>query len=394
MTTMARVSDVAEQIRGVTYDKTLASNEPSEGRFPILRAGNIRGEGLDFRDLVYLPKSSISPKQLIKKGDVVIATSSGSLDVVGKAAQAENDFQGGFGAFCKVLRPGPVVDPRYFGHFFRTPEYRSHVSRLAAGANINNLRMEHLGDLILPLPPIEDQRRIAKVLDQADELLAKRRQTITLLDDLAQTIFLDMFGNPAINPKGWEIRTVGDLIESATYGSSQKAHMTGDFPVLRMGNLTAQGRIDLSDLKYLPKSEVGERHIVRKGDVLFNRTNSADLVGKTAVFRESVPMAYAGYLVRVRANPQNHPEYISAFLNSGYGKKILRNMCKSIIGMANINARELQSIRIPAAPLELQQEFARRLQATERQRAAHLSHLEALDELFTSLQAKAFRGEL
>jgi len=254
--------------------------------------------------------------------------------------------------------------------------------------------MEHLGDLILPLPPIEDQRRIAKVLDQADELLAKRRQTITLLDDLAQTIFLDMFGNPAINPKGWEIRTVGDLIESATYGSSQKAHMTGDFPVLRMGNLTAQGRIDLSDLKYLPKSEVGERHIVRKGDVLFNRTNSADLVGKTAVFRESVPMAYAGYLVRVRANPQNHPEYISAFLNSGYGKKILRNMCKSIIGMANINARELQSIRIPAAPLELQQEFARRLQATERQRAAHLSHLEALDELFTSLQAKAFRGEL
>jgi type I restriction enzyme S subunit len=133
---------------------------------------------------------------------------------------------------------------------------------------------------------------------------------------------------------------------------------------------------------------------VREGDILFNRTNSPDLVGKTAVFRHSEPMAYAGYLVRLRVNQEATSEFISAFLNSRYGKATLRGMCKSIIGMANINATEVQTIRIPKPPVELQRTFARLVIEMESHTRRQLSSEASMDAQFASLQHRAFRGEL
>jgi type I restriction enzyme S subunit len=145
----AKVGDVSEQIRGVSYAKADASASPRPGYLPILRAGNITEEGLVFNDLVFVPKERIAEKQRVRKNDVLIAASSGSLDVVGKAARATQDYDGGFGAFCKVLRPFHEVDPSYFSHFFRTADYRRRVSALAAGININNLRNEDLDEMMI-----------------------------------------------------------------------------------------------------------------------------------------------------------------------------------------------------------------------------------------------------
>ena len=148
MIEVVRAGKLAEQLRGVTYRKSDASSTPRPGYLPVLRAGNITEDGLTFDDLVFVPSEYISAKQKIRRNDVVIATSSGSLDVVGKSARALDDHEASFGAFCKVLRPGPDVDPAYFAHFFRTQLYRQTVSALAAGVNINNLRNEHLARLI------------------------------------------------------------------------------------------------------------------------------------------------------------------------------------------------------------------------------------------------------
>jgi type I restriction enzyme S subunit len=135
-TPLARVGDLAEQVRGVAYGKEEASPTPQPGYLPVLRAGNITDEGLVFDDLVFVPAERISDKQKVRRHDVVVAASSGSLDVVGKAAPALTDFEGGFGAFCKVLRPNSKVHPGYFAQFFKTQDYRRRVSALAAGANI------------------------------------------------------------------------------------------------------------------------------------------------------------------------------------------------------------------------------------------------------------------
>jgi type I restriction enzyme, S subunit len=211
--------EVSDQLRGVSYAKADVVLEAQEGYLPVLRAGNITDSGLAFDDLVYVPTERISLKQRIRKGDVVIAASSGSLDVVGKAAMAHANFDAGFGAFCKVLRPNAAkVEPTHFAHYFQTREYRKKISSLAAGANINNLRNEHLDDLLIPLPPLPEQRRIAATLDKADALCAKRREALAQLDELTQSIFFEMFGDPATNPKGWLLSNLGELIHSASDG--------------------------------------------------------------------------------------------------------------------------------------------------------------------------------
>lgn len=394
--TRLRVGDIAEQLRGVSYGKEDASRVPREDYLPVLRAGNITEEGLVFDDLVYVPSARISQKQLVRKGDVVIAASSGSLDVVGKAAPATSAFNGGFGAFCKVLRPNSKVDASFFAHFFKTGDYRKKISSLAAGANINNLKNGHLDDLEIPLPPLSEQRRIAAILDQAEALRTQRRAALAQLDSLTQSLFLDMFGDPVTNSKGWPVGQIADLLESASYGTSEKSSSTGAYPVLRMNNLTRAGELDLTDLKYmdLPPSAF-DRYLAKPGDVLFNRTNSAELVGKTAMVPAGAPaLAYAGYLVRLRVNAKNEPVYLTRFLNTGYAKRMLRGMCKSIVGMANINAKEIQAMKIALPPLPLQQTFATRVLAVEALKAQHRAALAELDGLFASLQQRAFAGSL
>ncbi len=245
------------------------------------------------------------------------------------------------------------------------------------------------------LPPLDEQKRIAAILDKADALRAKRRHAIALLDSLTQSIFLEMFGDPASNAKGWDICRIGDLLESANYGSSGKAGQVGRFPILRMGNITVDGRIDTSDLKYIDLSDREvPKYTVHRGDLLFNRTNSADLVGKTAVFDLDEVYAFAGYLVRARTNDRATPEYIASFLNSAYGKGLLRGMAKSIVGMANINAKEMQNISIPTPPKTLQQQFSEKLRGLAEMRQRVLPSAAVAETLFTSLQHRAFSGQL
>src|SRR6266700_3360020 len=151
---------LCERLRGVSYARDEASAEPKKGSVPILRANNIEGDQLVFDDLVYVPVRRVRDTQRIRKGDVVIAMSSGSKSVVGKTAQAVENWDGAFGAFCGVLRSLPELNYRYLGLFLRTRDYRHRISELSAGTNINNLKAEHFSEIEVPLAPLAEQRRI------------------------------------------------------------------------------------------------------------------------------------------------------------------------------------------------------------------------------------------
>lgn len=294
----------------------------------------------------------------------------------------------------KNLIPDPTsVDAGYLASWLEGNTTR--LKMLGNGATFKEVSKAVVSRVHIPLPPLNEQRRIAQVLDAADALRAKQREAIRTLEDLGESCFVDVFGDPQTGNGRWPIGRIGDLLESATYGTSAKAGPTGDIPVLRMGNLTASGRIDLTDLKYLDMTprEI-ERYAIRAGDVLFNRTNSAELVGKTALYRDDERVTFAGYLVRLRVTPRHSPEYLAAFLNTAYAKQRLRGMCKSIVGMANINAKELQLVPIPLPPVTLQQTFAGAIGHLEVMREKAQAHLAHLDALFASLQHRAFAGEL
>lgn len=307
---------------------------------------------------------------------------------------ARPHFEGVCSTDILPLLPGPKLNRDYLLYFLRLPDMVELANSRSSGANLPRLSPRVLAEFKIPLPPLAEQERIASLLDAADRLRAQRRDALKRLDALTHSLFLETFGDPAHNPKNWPVVKIGDLLESANYGTSQKAEAVGKYPILRMGNLTYTGRIDLNSLKYIDFSAADEKkYLVRKGDILFNRTNSKELVGKTAVYNLNLPMAFAGYLVRARTNSENHPEYIAAFLNSNYGKATLMGMCKSIVGMANINAKEMQSISIGKPPPSLQLEFATQLEQIETLRARmERSRLE-LDALFGSLQNRAFAGK-
>src|SRR5690606_16268710 len=152
-------------IRGVTYKKEQASNKPASGLIPIIRANNIQN-GLEFDDLVYVPKDCVSKDQMLNQGDIVVAASSGSIRVVGKAAALRSEWVGSFGAFCFGLRPKEGVEPAFLEWFLQTSEYRNRVSKLAAGVNINNLRAKHIEETPISLPEIDEQRAIVAEIEK------------------------------------------------------------------------------------------------------------------------------------------------------------------------------------------------------------------------------------
>ncbi len=161
----AHLQDVLHVIRGVTYRKQESSKSAGQGLVPILRANNIQ-ETLGFDDLVFVPVSYVSTEQMLRPNDIVVAASSGSRAIVGKAAQLRHDWDGAFGAFCFALRPINGIEPRYLGWFLHTQEYRNRVSNASAGTNINNLRAEHIEGSPFRFPPAAEQRRIADALDE------------------------------------------------------------------------------------------------------------------------------------------------------------------------------------------------------------------------------------
>jgi len=168
-----------------------------------------------------------------------------------------------------------------------------------------------------------------------------------------------MFGDPKLNPRKWDMVTIGDIATDVRYGTSRPATEGGKYPYLRMNNLTYEGHLDLTDLKHIdiPDNEI-EKCVVRNGDVLFNRTNSVELVGKTCVYNLDSDMIIAGYIIRVRIDDRVLPVILSSYLNSTVMKEQLRSMAKGAVNQANINAQELRSISIYLPPITLQHEFA------------------------------------
>ncbi|MCK0439542.1 restriction endonuclease subunit S [Gordonia alkaliphila] len=289
--------------------------------------------------------------------------------------------------------PGKSVDLRFLYHYFLFS--RPQLIAAGNGGTQSNISQTKLKNWMIPLPPLTEQRRIAAILDQANSLRSMQRHTIEELSSLRSSIFDEMFGNPSSNKHSFPTTTIGQLADSVQYGTSEKSGHDGAYPVLGMGNITSSGLIDATRTKRMDlASDKVDRFTLRRGDLLFNRTNSPELVGKAAVYESDDPAAYAGYLIRVRTNDDAEPHYVSGYLNSRHGKATLRNMCKAIIGMANINATELRSVTILDAPAEKQHEYANAARSLNAQRSKQAQRLKQLDALFSSLQSRAFRGEL
>lgn len=298
-------------------------------------------------------------------------------------------------AICNVIPNPQVADNRFVWYALRhtVPQF---LAKRVGGAQ-PNISQKIIGQTSLPIPPISEQLRIVEILDQADALRKKRAEADSKAAHILPALFYKMFGDPATNPKGWDTGSLGDVILETQYGTSTKANTSGDgLPVLRMNNIDSDGYLDLTDLKYVMLSaKENEKYALTDGDILFNRTNSKELVGKTGLWLGEMEVVAASYLIRVRVDQERAiPEFIWAYMNCPFIKQMLLNRCRRAIGMANINAKELRNLPLILPKRDRQVAFAEHFDGLEQLRSQRKQNAKAIDRLFDTLLYRAFTSDL
>lgn len=347
---MVSIESVAKVITGKTPPK--ADPNCFGGNIPFITPSELTDSDYLLKPETTLTEKGLATTKLIPKNSILVCC----IGSLGKMAIADLPVATNQQINSVIFDDDKIY---YRFGFYALKLLKNDLKKIAPSTTVAIINKSRFSELKIPCPPLEEQKRIATILDKADGIHKKREQAIKLADDFLWAKFLEMFGTPANNIHRFPKGTIRDLVDSVNYGTSAKASIdSGEYPILRMGNITYQGRWDFTDLKYLDLSvKEKDKYLVKEGDLLFNRTNSKELVGKTAVYEEDRPMAFAGYLIRVRPNSIGNNYYISGYLNSIHGKITLMNMCKSIVGMANINAQELQNIEILIPPKHLQDEY-------------------------------------
>lgn len=315
--------------------------------------------------------------RLLPVGTVLLS----SRAPIGKVAIANAEMycnQGFKNCICSE-----AIYNKYLFYFLRLK--KDYLNSLGRGATFKEISKSIVESIKIPLPPKSTQLAIVSELDKINELIRLKKEQLKDFDNLAQSLFYEMFGDPVENEKGWEAKKLGDVCTDIKYGTSKPASENGRYTYLRMCNLTTDGFLDLSNTKQIdiPDDEI-EKCIVRYGDILFNRTNSIELVGKTCLFDKKEPMVIAGYIIRVRLNDTLLPVVLSRMFNLASIKKLLRSMAKGAVNQANINSKELASIRIPLPPLSLQRLFAQRIEQIEREKSEVQKSIQDFETLLAS----------
>ena len=316
------------------------------------------------------------------------------LSRYGYIGQAFTGLAGAYNvALVKVIKKKPVHNP-YLLYYFKSGYFQHHLlDNVGARATIPGFNKSELKNAVINIPNQEKQESISDKLRRIEGIIALRQQELQKFEKLIKARFVEMFGTYPGNEKGWDTGTVRDLVTEVRYGSSRKAADgdSGKYPYLRMNNITYGGELDLTDTKTIdvPDEEL-DKCTVRRGDLLFNRTNSKELVGKTCVYNRDEMMVLAGFVVRVRLNDRALPEFVSVFLNTDFSKQMLLNMCKAAIGQANINAQELQNIGIYIPPIDLQKEFVSFKAQVDKSKVAVQASLDKAKLLFDSLMQEYF----
>jgi type I restriction enzyme S subunit len=314
---------------------------------------------------------------------------------------ARPDFSGICSTDILPILPGAKLDRDFLCYYLRQPSMVEYANSRATGANLPRLSPTALADFEIPLPPIEEQRRIAAVLDKADELRAKRRAALAELDNLTQSIFLAMFGDPSTNPKRWPRRTLASIcgspndIKCGPFGT-QLARSE-----FREKGVPLWGIKNVNKFFALPTHEFIEPHTAKRlmqysiepGDIVMTRKGT---VGNCAVYPATQPVGIMhSDLLRLRVDRNIcDPTFLAHQLHNSRDVERQLSLISGGAVMPGINVTRLKNLEVLVPAITSQLEFGRRIAAVEALKSKHRTALAELDSLFASLQHRAFRGEL
>ena len=396
--TEAALGDVAALVRGVTFKPSDVQQMGDPGTVACMRTKNVQSE-LDLDDVLAVPASVVKrPDQYLLSGDTLVS-SANSWNLVGKCSWVgELPWTSTFGGFVTALRAQrDKVDPRYLYRWFASPHTQAILRSFGRKTtSISNLSLDQTRRMTIPLPPIEEQRRIAAVLDQADELRAKRRAALALLDTLTESIFLDMFGDPAAHPLGTITIPLADFVErgdTLNYGVVQPGPDVRDgVPLVRAADLVG-GTVRTSMLKRIaPEIDHQYRSSrIRGNEVLVSCVGS---VGAIAIADSDLAGAnIARAVARVPIADPDERTYVAAFMRLPIAQRFFQQELRTV-AQPTLNLKQLRELKVLCPPAERVGEFAKRAREVAAITSDSLDHKSQADHLFASLQQRAFRGEL
>jgi type I restriction enzyme S subunit len=259
------------------------------------------------------------------------------------------------------------------------------------------LNKSNFAKIKMPIPPLSEQLRIVEILDQADKLGKKRAEADAKAARILPALFYKMFGDPATNPKGWPIISFGEVVAGTRNGLYKPMSYYGrGTPILKMFNIQ-NGELDLTRIDSIDVEESEyEAYALLPGDILLNRVNTPELVGKCAVITEAVGKAvFESKNIRIRLSPEKaHCEYVAAYLNSSFGHSSLRSGVKHAIGMATINNSDLRGVNIPLPLMPLQKTWASIVQSHRALQDKRVKARDSIAILSSVLLHRAFTGDL
>jgi type I restriction enzyme, S subunit len=380
VTASARLGDVAEFVNGAAFKPS----DWSTSGLPIIRIQNLTDPSKPFNRTT----RAVADKLRVRPGDLLVSWSA-TLGVFEWSASEDGLLNQ---HIFRVLRDESRVHKRYLRWLL--VRALDDMQRHMHGATMQHVNRGEFLSTPIYLPALHEQRQIADILDRADALRATRRESLALLDDLTQAVFLDMFGDPATNPKRWQSVVLGELVLSASDGP----HVSPKYADAGVPFVSARhvrpGEISWEDLKFITQEDAAVQW--RKcrpefGDVLYTKGGTTGLAAEVTT-RQAFAIWVHVALLKLRAD-RAAPTWLTSMLNTAYCYAQSQHLTH---GIANhdLGLKRMLTIRMFAPPLHIQEEFAARARSIRAIRGVAREQAVHLEQAFASLQDRAFRGEL
>lgn len=390
------LEEVAKIIRGITFKPDDVISPEDENAIVCFRTKNVQ-QSLDESDLIAIPPEFVKREdQHVRNGDILVS-SANSWNLVGKCCYVpELNYKATAGGFISILRgTAEKIDSRYLYHWFSSPDVQTLLRSFGRKTtNISNLNIKLTLQAEIPLPPLSAQKRIAGVLDKADALREKRRLALQTLDALLQSVFLEMFGDPVKNPKGWGKVSLADCTERIIDCPHSTPIWQDDGIIcLRTSNLL-YGEWNWEDTRYISPDDYHSRtsrSSIDTGDIILSREGT---VGVAAIVEHNMKVCMGQRLVQVRPDEQKTiSEYLLRLLLFELAPERIETF---MVGSTSkhINVAQLRKLPIMLPPIELQKQFKSISQHIKKLKNSSLISFNYSNNLFQSLQQRAFKGEL